>query len=91
MKPIIIEQLFNYNDLKLRDNVLKYIHDSNHELEKLLVEYENVDEYTKIVEFMTVDTYNFNIYNSYVGLKLLLTEDNTFWDIANEKLSISVN
>ena len=91
MKPIVIEQLFNYNDLKLRDNVLKYIHDSNQELEKLLVEYENGDEYTKIVEFITVDTYNFNIYNSYVGLKLLLTEDNSFWDITNEKLSISVN
>ena len=91
MKPIKIEELFNYNDLKLRDNVLKYIVNSKKELDKLIEQYDKNIDYTKFVEFIIIDTYNFNIYNSYVGLKLLLAEDNSLWEVVSNKLIASID
>ena len=90
MRAINIENLFNQSNSVLQTNTIKYIDFSTKELIKLTDNYEKDNDYTKIVEFLIVDTYNFNIYNNYIGLKSLYKTD-TDWTIVNDKLLDSIN
>lgn len=92
MKIISISDLFNMKSMDIRDELLTYIHDNEKKLSKLLKEYkEKKSGYFDIIKYLMLDTYNFNVYNSFVGLKILTTSDNDFWNGIDEKMSISIN
>lgn len=91
MKVINVAKLFKLNDFNLRDEILRYISSSQGELSRLVKNYDNGVDYTDIVEFLIIDTYNFNIYSSYVGLKILLTNNQDFWAVTDNKMSVSVD
>ena len=60
MDIVNIIKLFNMRDTELRDTILKYLDKSQNYLDKLLDDI----QYTKLLKFISIDTYNFNIYNS---------------------------
>jgi hypothetical protein len=82
MNIIQTSKLFQQKDTVLRDEILKYLEFSHNKLNELLKKGSDID----IVKFLVADTYNFNIYSSYVGLKLITSEDHEFWDIIDHKL-----
>lgn len=88
MNVIDVNNLFNKKDTILRDEILSYLHESQHKLKRLLNrEADDLD----LIKFMLVDTYNFNIYNSYVGLKMIRTRDGEFWSVVDEKMIDATN
>lgn len=85
MNIIQTNELFRKKDTVLRDEILKYLEYSHNTLAELLKKGSSID----IVNFLVLDTYNFNKYHSYVGLKLITSEDNEFWNVIDRKLSDS--
>jgi len=83
MNIIQTSKLFQQKDTILRDEILRYLEFSHNKLNELLRKGSDMD----IVKFLVADTYNFNKYHSYVGLKLVTSEDYEFWDIIDHKLS----
>ena len=83
MHIIHTSKLFQQKDTILRDEILRYLEFSHNKLNELLKKGSDID----IVKFLVADTYNFNKYHSYVGLKLVTSEDYEFWDIIDHKLS----
>lgn len=88
MEIIEINNLFNKKDTTLRDEILEYLDKSQNELEKILKS-NNAD--INVVKFLVIDTYNFNVYHSYVGLKILTTPDDEFWGIIDGKMEESIS
>jgi hypothetical protein len=88
MTVINIHNLFNKKDTLIRDEILEYLDYSQKMTDSILLSDKNS---VKLVNFLIVDTYNFNIYHSFVGFKLLTSNDNEFWNMIDDKMNNSIN
>ena len=92
MRVINIETIYNQSNKELYENANIYIDKSIKELLKLVNNYKDNDtDYSNIVEFLVVDTYNFNIYNNYINLKSLYNINMDYWQELNDKIMNSID
>jgi len=82
MDIINIQNLFKLSDSEIKNNILNYLHKSNK-----LLNYFIKEKKENILKFLKLDTYNFNIYNSFIGYKLLTTDDTEFWRMLDNKMN----
>ena len=81
MDVINIQDLINLCDIEIRNNILNYLDTSHKIINNILKNNE-----LKLLSFLKLDTYNFNVYHSFIGFKLLTSEDYEFWKVIDKKM-----
>ena len=87
MEIVEINELFTKKDTALRNEILEYLDESQNKLDEIL---KNKEADINVVKHLVIDTYNFNTYHSYVGLKMITTQDDEFWGVIDGKMAEAI-